>query len=96
MAIETTNQAHARASYAGAVVDAALEPGGPLHVDLSDLIVRARGIAMDALEVSRDANGNVNEAWPDDELKVEEEVAGAITERLFQEALHYLERVSAG
>ena len=82
---------HDVASYVGATVAASIEPGGPLHSALVDLLVDSRIIAMRAAGIADDDHSAAL-TWPDDQdERIQEQLIAAIAEASFQEARAYLE-----
>jgi hypothetical protein len=82
---------HDVASYVSATVAACLEPGGPLHTALLDLLVNSRIIAMRAAGIADDDHASAL-TWPNDQDgRIQEQLIAAIAEASFQEARAYLE-----
>lgn len=74
-------RAYAIANRVQQALEAATEPGGALHNDLSDFIARVSGVAMDAAGVPDvDDRG---ELWDWDPAKVTDLVRWEIAERFF-------------
>ena len=89
MAIALKPRPYDTASYASSCVDAALGPGGPLHVALSDLLTEAEGIAMKAAGVPEGDDPGAE--WPGyDHAWVMNSLAGEITDRMFEAVYTYL------
>ena len=85
----TRDMALDRGDYVQKVVAAALQPGGPLYGQLSDLISEATGIAMDAAGIPDDDDDRGAD-WPMDHAQVVEDAAHAISEAMFRATTAYL------
>ena len=85
----TTDQAH----YVGAIVAASLEPGGPLHVALSDLLTEAELVAQRAAGIADDAPDDKRADWPATPEHVMGQIIGEITEAMYQSARRFLAEV---
>ena len=82
---------HDVASYVSATVAASIEPGGPLHSALVDLLVDLRIIAMRAAGIA-DEEDAAALAWPvDQDERIQARLIAAIADASFQEARAYLE-----
>jgi hypothetical protein len=79
-----------RAEWTRKIVEAALTPGGPLHVDLSSLIVEAETMALKHLGVDVEHVGKTE--WSFDlDGEVVEDIAYRIAEAIFKSTVAYLE-----
>jgi hypothetical protein len=78
-----------RAEYVSRSVASALEPGGPLAVQLSDLVSAASGVAMEAAGLPDVDDRGAD--WPLDEQYVIDMVVDAISQAMFTATREYLE-----
>lgn len=78
-----------RAEFVSKTVEVALEPGGPLHVAVSDLVSMVAGVAMDAAGVPDGDDRGAD--WPMDHNYVQDLVVDVLREASFQAMREYLE-----